>query len=127
MKHTSFKQKIESEFGNNAIEIFKIEEKNVQNQIKEAINDNFAEKYLIQIPNAFGVMNYYGISNMIKPEKEESLIYFKKAYQLAKEKEYGGDKRLNYFYIYKCRKYLLKNNKITIRKLNKTKEKLFRF
>ena len=127
MKHTSFKQKIESEFSKYVIEIFKIEEKNVQNQIKEAINDNFAEKYLIQIPSAFGVMCYYRISNMIKPEKEESLIYFKKAYQLAKEKVYGGDKILNYLYIYKCRKYLLKNNKITIRKLTKTKEKLFRF
>ena len=127
IKYSSFKQKIENEFGKYAKEIFQIEEKYAQNQINEFINDKLAEKYVIQVPCAFGFMCYYGLSNIIKSDKDKALIYFRKAYQLAKEKDYIFDKRFNYLYIYKCRKYLLKNNKINMRKLNKTKEKLFRF
>ena len=90
------------------------------------LDDFFAEKYTIQIPRALGIMYYYGISNLIKRDKDTALTYFRKAYQLSKEKDYNYDKRFNYLYIYKCRKYLFKNNKITLKKLNKTKEKLFR-
>ena len=46
---------------------------------------------------------------------------------MAKEENDNYFKRYEYLYIYKCRKYLLKNNEISSRKLNKTKEKLFRF
>ena len=41
-------------------------------------------------------------------------------------KRYNYSIRINYLYIYKCRKYLYKYNKLSLRKLNKTKEKLFR-
>ena len=82
------------------------------------LDDFFAEKYTIQIPRALGIMYYYGISNLIKRDKDTALTYFRKAYQLSKEKDYNYDKRFNYLYIYKCRKYLFKNNKITLKKLN---------
>jgi hypothetical protein len=49
------------------------------------------------------------------------------AYKAAKLNNYVYTKRISYLYIYKCRKYLYKKNKINIKKLNKTKEKLFRF
>ena len=127
IKHSSFKENILNDFVKYAIEIFQIDEKNVQSQTTEFINEKFAEKYIIQIPCAFGCLCYYGISDIIKSDKERALIYFKKSYQLSKEKEYNSDKIFSYLYIYKCRKFLLKNNKISIRKLNKTKEKLFRF
>ena len=127
IKHTKFKENIEKDFGKYVKEIFETEKSYFQNKKVGYINDVFAEKYMIQIPRALGVMYYYGISNIIKSDKDTALIYFRKAYQLAKEKEYNYDKRYNYLYIYKCRKYLLKNNKITVTKLNKTKEKLLRF
>lgn len=68
-------------------------------------------------------MCYYGLSNIIKPDKEKALFNFRKAYKLSKEKGYGVDKIFNYLFIYKCRKYLVKYNKVSIRKFNKTKEK----
>jgi len=55
-------------------------------------------------------MLYYGISDVIKSDKETALINFKKAYKLAKEKEYIFKMRINYLYVYKCRKHLFKNN-----------------
>ena len=73
-----------------------------------------------------GNLLYYNIGDIIKSDKEKALIYQKKAYKLAKEKGYHFFLRYNYLMIYKCRKYLYKNNKLTLRKLNKTKEKLFR-
>ena len=69
-------------------------------------------------------MCYYGIPNIIKSEKEKDLIYFKKAYYLAKKK-YNYIIRNNYIYIFKCRKYLVTNNKISFEKFNQTKDKLF--
>ena len=45
---------------------------------------------------------------------------------MAKEENDNYFKRYEYLYIYKCRKYLLKNNGTSSRKLNKAKEKLFR-
>ena len=70
-------------------------------------------------------MCYYGIKDLIETNKEKSLYFFKKAYKLAKEKEYNYLKRLSYLYMYKSRKYLFKQNKITLRKLNKAKGKIF--
>ena len=125
-KHSSFKQQILNDFGKYTIEMFKTKESFLQLEKNEFVNNNFAEKYTIEIPNNVGMMYYYGISNLIKSDKEIALNYLKKSYKLAKEKEYNSYIRDNYIYIYKCRKYLFKNNKITLRKLNKTKEKLFR-
>ena len=124
-KHSSFKEKINKNFAIYAKEVFQNSEKNVKIENNEFINKKFSEKYAINIPNGYGIMCYYGVSDIIKPDKEKALINFKKSYQLSKEKEYIFQKRINYFYIYKCRKYLYKNNKITLRKLKKTKEKLF--
>ena len=127
IKHSSFKQNILNDFGKYAIELLRTKENYLQNENNEFITNNFAEKYSIEITFNFGTNLYYGILDLIKSDKESALIYFKKSYQLSKEKNYEANKRENYLYIYKCRKYLFKNNKITLRKLNKTKEKLFRF
>ena len=72
-------------------------------------------------------MYYYGISDISKSDKEKAMFFLLKSYLLAKERKYDYFKRFNYAYIYKCRKYLFKKNKISSRKFNKTKEKLFRF
>ena len=126
IKHSSFKQKILNDFSKYVKEIFNNEEKYLQIEKNELVDNNFAEIYTIEIPISFGTMCYYGIPDIINPNKERALSCFKKAYQLAKEKGYNYKKRNSYLYIYKCRKYLYKNNKISLRKLNKTKEKLFR-
>ena len=125
-KHSSFKDKLKNNFGKYAKEFLKIDEKYFQAESEEYIKNNFTEKYIINEPYNFGIMQYYGIPDLISRDKERALICFKKSYQIAKEKEYLFYARINYLYIYKCRKYLFKNNKISLRKLNKTKEKLFR-
>ena len=127
IKHSSFKQRLENDFGKYAIEIFRKKEKYFNNQTNEYILNNFSKRYTMDISNNFGIEYYYGISNIIKQDREKALFYLKKSYQLSKEKNDNYYKRRNYLYIYKCRKYLLKINKITVRKLNKTKEKLLRF
>ena len=127
IKHSSFKQQIKNDFGKYAIEVFKTKVGYLEIENNQFIDNNFADQYSIDIRENFGKMCYYGISDLIKSDKEKALVYFKKAYQLSKEKKYDNFKRENYLYIYKCRKYLYKINKITLRKLNKTKEKLFRF
>ena len=116
-KRSSFKDIIKNNYHQFALDIYNNVEK---------ITDNYSE---IQIDNylTYGKMCYYGILGLIDSNKEKSLNIFKKGYKLAKEKDYNNYKRINYLYIYKIRKYLFKNNKITLRKLNKTKEKLFRF
>ena len=126
IKHSSFKEQIEKEYIKYIIEIYNKQESDAQMINNEAIQNKFYEKYLIDIPSTFANSLYYGIFKQVKANKEKALVYFKKAYKLAKEKNYRYFKRINYLYIYKCRKYLFKNNKITLRKLNKTKEKLFR-
>ena len=127
IKHSSFKQRLENDFGKYAIEIFRINEKYLLDQTNDYIRKNFTDWYSIAIPLNFGKQYYYGISNIIKQDKEKALFYFKRGYQISKEKNDDYCKRLHYLYIYKCRKYLLKNNKITMRKLNKTKQKLLIF
>jgi hypothetical protein len=126
-KHSPFKQRLENDFGKYEIEIFRKNEKYFSNQTNDYIGKNFSDMYSMDIPLNFGKQYYYGISNIIKQDKEKALFYFKRGYQISKEKNDDYYKRQNYLYIYKCRKYLLKNNKITLRKLNKTKEKLLRF
>ena len=126
IKHSTFKQQILRDYGKYAIGIFKEEETYLFSENLDLLNNNFAQRYTIEIPNNYGKMCYYGISDLIKSDKERALIYLKKSYQLAKEKKYGYYKRDNYLFIYKCRKYLYKENKISSRKMNKTKEKLFR-
>ena len=108
------------------IEVYKNEESIFEIEKEESFLNNLSEKEQIGSYLSFGRMCYYGLPNLIESNKEKSLIIFKKGYKLAKEKEYIYLKRMLYFYMYKARKYLFKNNKITLRKLNKTKEKLFR-
>ena len=127
IKHSSFKQQIQNDFGKYAKEVFETTEKYLQIKEDKFLHDNFARRYIIEIPFNFGKMCYYGILDLINSDKERALVYFKKSYQLSKEKHYDKYKGKNYLYIYKCMKYLFKNNKITLEKLNKTKEKLFRF
>ena len=126
IKHSSFKQKIQNDFIKYTKEIFQNNEKYFQIENNELIYNTFSEKYIIDQTGSFGQLFYYGIGDIIKSDKEKSLIYCKKAYKLAKEREYGFFKRINYLIVYKCRKYLYKINKISLRKINKTKEKLFR-
>ena len=121
-KHSSFKQKIQNDFGKYVKELFKTEGQYLQVEVNEMIDNTFAEKFTIEIPSNFGVMCYYGVSDIIKSDKDKAFIYIKKAYKLAKEKKYNRFMRNNYLYIYKCRKQLFKNNKIYLRKLNKTRE-----
>ena len=124
LKHSSYKKKIENYFIKYAFECIEIKGQicQVDNQF---IENNFDEKHIIEIYRLYGNSLYYGINYNLKSNKEKAILYFKKSYNLAKEREYNYLMRSNYLYIYKCRKYLFKNNKITKRKLNKTKEKLF--
>ena len=126
IKHTSFKQQIKNDFGKYAKEIFKNVEKYFKIENNEFMNNIFSESNIYDATSLFGDLNYFGIKDIINSDREKSLFYYKKSYKLSKKK---GDYlfiRINYLYIYKCRKYLYKNNKISLRKLNKTKEKLFR-
>ena len=79
-------------FGKYAIEVFKKNESYLQNQANDFIHKNFAEMYSIDIPFNYGKMCYYGISNIFKQDKEKALIYFKKGYQISKEKIIFGTK-----------------------------------
>ena len=127
IKHSSFKQQIQNEFKKYAIEVFKIKERYLQIEKNEIPDNNLGQRFIIEIPNNFGIMYYYGIPDILKSNKEKAMFFLLKSYLLAKEKNYGYFKRFNYAYIYRCRKYLFKINKISLRKFNKTKEKLFRF
>jgi len=125
-KFTSFKKELIKDYRKYIIENYQRQEKNIQINYSEYILNNFAEKYLIEIPCSFGIMCYHGICDYLNSNKEKAVFYFKRAYKLAKEKGYIYLRRINYLYIYKCRKHLYKNQKISLIKLNKTKEKLFR-
>ena len=125
-KHSTFKDKIINDYRKYVLEIYKNKEVVIEVEKAQSLLDKLSEKYQIESYLGFGRMCYYGIPNLIESNKEKALIIFKKGYKLAKEKEYNYLKRLTYLYMYKSRKYLFKNNKITLRKLNKTKEKLFR-
>ena len=113
MKHSTFKKQIENNFIKYCFEIMEEREKLCEIENKEYLENNLAEKYLIQTYSGLGAFLYYGINDKIKSDKEKALLYFKKSYKLAKEKEYDFDKRYNYLYIYKCRKFLFKNKMIT--------------
>ena len=126
IKHTLFKQQIKNDFGKYAKEIFKNAEKYFRIENSDIMNNIFSEIIVIDYTSLFGTLNYFGIKDIINSDKEKSLFYFKKSYKLSKKKGHHPFIRINYLYIYKCRKYLYKNNKISLRKLNKTKEKLFR-
>jgi len=125
MKYSKFKKQLQNDFMKFCFELIEISEKLCGIDNNEYIENNLAENYLIESYSCLGAYLYYGIKDNFKSDKEKALLYFKKAYRLAKEKEYGYYKRYNYLYIYKCQKYLFKNKIITLRKLNKTKEKLF--
>ena len=125
-KHSAFKNKIINDYSKYVKEIYKNEEAIFEIEKAETFLNNLSEKEQIGSYLCFGRMCYYGIPDLIESNKEKSLTIFKKGYKLAKEKEYIYLKRILYLYMYKSRKYLFKNNKITLRKLNKTKEKLFR-
>ena len=108
-------------------EIYKNEETYFKIENNEIIYNMFSQQIAMEHIGFFGNLCYYGIGDILKSDKEKALIYFKKSYQISKEKKYLYYIRLNYLMIYKCRKYLYTINKITLRKLNKTKEKLLRF
>ena len=124
IKHSSFKTQIEDAFINLILEIYKNLEKNIGNN--NYIQTNLSERYIIEFPFIFGQICYYGVSGHITPNKEKALNYFKRSYNLAKEKEYEYFKKMNYLYIYKCRQYLFKSQKITEEKMNKTKKKFIK-
>jgi len=125
-KYSSFKEQLKNDFYKYIKELYQNEEKRIQINNSEHILNNYAENYLIEIPWVFGIMCYYGICDYLNPNKEKALFYFKRSYKLAKEKLNIYKSRINYLYIYKCRKNLYKNQKISLIKLNKTKEKIFR-
>ena len=128
IKHSSFKEKYQNEFNKYALEVFQTMKKYyINDESEKSIENIFAEKYALDIPFSLGLMYYYGIPNIINSDKEKALFYFKKAFKMAKEKEYNYKKRNNYIYIFKCRKYLFKDNKISLEKFNKTKDKLFKY
>ena len=123
-KHSSFKNELQNNFIKYISEIYNNFKKN-----SEIINDIESDlRYKIEVLFIFGQMCYYGISDNIKPDKSKALIYFKKSYELAKKNtnNYSDYKRNIYIYIYKCRKYLFKKNKIKEEKINKTKGKLIK-
>ena len=122
IKHSS----IQNEYTKYALEIYKNEEKYFKIENNELIYNILSTHNVIEHLGLFGNLCFYGIGDTIKSDKEKALIYFKKSYKLAKENENGYFLRLTYVMIYKCRKYLYKNNKIPLKKLNKTKEKLLR-
>ena len=126
IKHTSFKQQIKNDFGKYAKEIFENVEKYFKIENSEFMNNIFSESKICDFTSLFGDLNYFGIKDIINSDREKSLFYYKKSYQLSKKIRYNYSIRINYLYIYKCRKYLYKYNKLSLRKLNKTKEKLFR-
>ena len=126
IKHTSFKQQIKNDFGKYAKEIFENVEKYFKIENSEFMNNIFSESKICDFTSLFGDLNYFGIKDIINSDREKSLFYYKKSYKLSKKKGDYYFIRINYLNIYKCRKYLYKNNKISLRKLNKTKEKLFR-
>ena len=101
-KHSKFRYQLNKDFSKYIIEIYKNEETNVQLENNELLLNNFSDYYIIDVLGAFGNYCYYGILDHIKEDKQKDL------------------------HIYKSRKYLYKHNKISLRKLNKTKEKLFR-
>ena len=121
-KHSSFKNELQKDYINLLLEIYNNLEKNLKSNTNK--NNNFDEKYMIEIPMLLGQIYYYGILNKIKPDKSKALEYFKISYKLSKENKYESFQRFIYLYIYKCRKYLFKNKKIDEKKLNKTKNKL---
>ena len=126
-KYSSFKEQLKNDYYKYIKELYLNEEKRIQINNSEYIINNYAERYLIEIPWVFGIMCYFGICDYLSRNKEKAIFYFKKSYKLAKEKAYNSYIREFYLYIYKCRKYLYKNQKISLIKLNRTKEKLFRF
>ena len=122
IKHSS----IQNEYTKYALEIYKNEEKYFKTENNELIYNILSEHNVIDHIGLFGNLCFYGIGDTIKSDKEKALIYFKKSYKLAKKNEKGYFLRITYLMVYKCRKFLYKNNKISLRKLNKTKEKLLR-
>ena len=98
--------------------------KTINNNSNKNIKNIYAEKYILEIPFIFGQMCFYGIYTNKSPDKNKALLYFKQSYDLAKENNNPYFIRINYLYIYKCRKFLFKNNNINENKFNKTKEKL---
>ena len=125
-KHSSFKDKIKHVYHKYALEIYKNKEKILEIENVDSFTNNYSKQYQIENYFGFGRMCYYGIPDLIEANKEKSLNIFKKGYKLAKENNFIYLKRINYLYMYKARKFLFKKNKITLRKLNKTKEKIFR-
>ena len=58
IKHSSFRKNIEKEYVKYPLEIFKTKEKNIQFENNDYIQNNFHEKYSIEINELFGQMCY---------------------------------------------------------------------
>ena len=121
-KHSSFKEELIKDFMKYAKEIYD----NFNREIEKMDEIESDIRYKINILYIFGQIIFYGILGEIKQDKEKSLTFFKKSYDLAKKNEFIYFRRKNYIYIYKWRKYLYKNNKIKKEKFDKTKNKLIR-
>ena len=124
-KHSFFKENIKKDYNKYAFEIYKIYEKFEEINNNDVLLNIFSEKYQIWTYENLGKIYYYGIFGLLESNKDKALIYFKKAYKLAKEKNYIYIMRINYLFAYKSRKHLYKKNRLTLTKLNKTKGKLF--
>ena len=84
IKHSSFKQQIQNEFKKYAIEVFKIKERYLQIEKNEIPDNNLGQRFIIEIPNNFGIMYYYGIPDILKSNKEKAMFFLLKSYLLAK-------------------------------------------
>ena len=124
-KHSFFKENIKKDYNKYAFEIYKIYEKFEEINNNDVLLNIFSEKYQIWTYENLGKIYYYGIFGLLESNKDKALIYFKKVYKLAKEKNYIYIMRINYLFAYKSRKHLYKKNRLTLTKLNKTKGKLF--
>ena len=86
IKHSSFQEKIKNDFSKYDLEIYH----NIENfflvEKNESLKNILTEDHFIQYYGLFGGLCYYGIKDIIKSDKEKAFIYYKKGYQLSKEK-----------------------------------------
>ena len=94
----------------------------IENNKIEYIKNNFQDDSDSEFNFVLGVLYYYGVDNIIITNYEKSIKYIKAAYKILDTLSY---KRFLYSYIYKIRKKLYNQNKITLEKLKKTERKLF--
>ena len=87
------------------------------------IKDNFQIESDSELNFVLGVLYYYGVDDVIVPDFQKSLKYIKTAYKILDTLFY---KRFLYSYVYKIKKKLYNQKKITEEKFKKTEKKLFK-